>query len=202
MGTVLKTTRKALCRLRPLQSPRQQILVSMTASLQMLARGHMIPLELRRLQREDRTVKGHRTMATINNNQESRCMQVASFTALEMKRQKIAMSTPMRRAHMTPVTRNTRLRQVRLGTILLPQIPSPVSHMHIIMVSSSSLLVTCSRALSRTTTFLMLVSYHPTCNPPYRSTTHECIQVRRRQTSARRRIKPLHGLPWPPTHYH
>lgn len=79
---------------------------------------------------------------------------------------------------------------------------SPLMHLRPILDnSSSSSVVTCSRVLSRITTFLMPVSYPLTCTPLYLSMIHECIRAHRHRTSVQQQAKLQHGLPWPLTHH-
>jgi hypothetical protein len=86
--------------------------------------------------------------------------------------------------------RNIHLTQLLTGTTLLTRMRTQLTLD----------LVTCSRALSRTTMCLTQVSCLHICSQLCLSTIHGCTQVHRRRTSVRQRAKPQHGLPIPLSH--
>lgn len=161
----------------------------MITSLQFLAKAHMTLQGPLQPQQEDRIVKAYPTMATTRILQGSHCTRAALFTALEMRRQKIARFIATRKAP-TMTTRSTGHCQFHTGTFQSTHI-----HMHLILD-----LVTCSRVLSRTTIFLMPAPCLPTCSPLYHFMIHGCIQARRQQISVRRQARLRDGLPQPLFH--
>lgn len=190
MGKIHMVMLTASCKHLLHQSLRHWILVPMR-SLQMQAKVDMIPRGHHQPQREDPTVMEHHSMDIIKMPRESHCMRAALFTVPETNPRTIASPTVMRKAPTTMATRNTHPSQLRTGTTLPTRM-----HMQLIID-----LVTCSRALSRTTTFLNPEFYRPMRNLLYLSTIHEFIQVHRRRTSVRRRAKLQRGLPRPHSHH-
>jgi hypothetical protein len=156
----------------------------MPVKVDMKHQGHRQPLP------EGHTAMEHLTLASIRMLQGSRCTQAASFMVLETNLQRTARGIVKRRAPTMGAMRNIHLILLLTGTTLPMRMRTQLTLD----------LVTCSRALSRTTISLTQVSCLHICSQLCLSTIHGCTQAHRRRISPRRRAKPQHGLLTPPFH--